>query len=190
MNIKFNKKYTHEEFFNPDFQNWLQKNMPVGKIRVDSNPYNQGKQVELYYFFDHIDNFSTYIINQDNINGVYYCFDIRWKEDYTGTFTLLNPYQNIKPEVYEVGDTVEVLENLKDCRNFIETSVLKNHIGDIFTITEVFDDYSGICYTLDSNFTYPHYCLKKVNISKLKETINIDGIDYTLSEIKKALKNL
>lgn len=169
MTPQFNKKYTKEEFFNPDFQEYLRKNMPVGKIRVDSNADGEGQEVELFYYIStYIGNemyFSSYITNQTSVGGINYAFDKSWKYDYTGTFTLLNPYNNIKPELYQVGDIVEVLENIKDCKDFYDCIPEKQEsIGKTFKIKYVFDShYDGICYLLENDYRYAHHCLKKVN---------------------------
>lgn len=196
MTPQFNKRYTKEEFFNPEFQDWLRKNMPVGKVKVDNNPHSKGGEAEIYYRIDTDGDFSTHIINQNNIDSINYAFCVFWKDGYTGTFTLINPYQNIKPELYQVDDTVEVLENIKDCEDFYDCLPEKQEsVGKTFKVKYVLDGhYEGICYLLDNDCTYPYYCIKKVNsvnsTEKQKQDLieKIKDLQSQIEELKNQTK--
>jgi hypothetical protein len=116
--------------------------------------------------------------------------DIKWYEGYYDL--ILEDNQNTKPEVYQVGDKVEILENARECGDFhIWASEKHNMVGQLgFEINEVVDGMGGIRYWIynfekSGIFLFPHYCVRR--IEKKEETINIEGKDYTLSQIKKAL---
>jgi len=191
---QFDKKYTPEEFFSPEFYTWLKNKMPVGKVKVEKSPRNRGTYQELWYDFKG-GAFNTYGHGQDNIDGQDYSFfREEWQFSYNGNFTLINPnpYQSFKPEVYMVKDMVKVLDNARGCGSFESWDTEKiKMIGEVFEISEVIDDTYGIYYILNTpnKYTFPHYCLRRVSLKQEQETINIDGKDFTISEIKKIIQS-
>jgi hypothetical protein len=71
--------------------------------------------------------------------------------------------------VYEVGDTVEVLENAREMGNWKSLSYAEKRIpmiGNTYEIVSVADIVYGVSYELKYDDTYifafPHYCVRKV----------------------------
>jgi hypothetical protein len=147
----------------------IENNMLAGQVWVDHNPEKKGERTLLWFCIDCDGELSTYILNQLNINNVDYINASPWHTDYTGTFELVLPYnQFTKPEVYAVGDTVEVLENAKECDDYIIWSQKhKNMLGKQLSIIAVQDHRGGICYSLvdaqgGGGYNFPHYCVRKI----------------------------
>jgi hypothetical protein len=146
----------------------INNNMLAGQVWVDSNPFGDGKRTLLWFCIDTDKELSTYLGMQHKIKSVDYAYlGIRWYNEYKGSFELVIPFdQFTKPEVYAVGDTVEVLENVREIGNWENLSPEKRSsmIGKCYKIVTVYDDFEGIYYTLNNRnrFVFPHYCIKKV----------------------------
>ena len=145
----------------------IENNMLAGQVYVDSNPHGVGERTLLWFDINSGEKLCTHIRTQYNIKGIGYTYNSDWHEDYTGSFELVLPYnQFTKPEVYKVGDTVEVLENVREIGNWENLSPEKRSsmIGECYKIVTVYDDFEGIYYTLNNRnrFVFPHYCIKKV----------------------------
>ena len=166
-----------------------ENNLLAGQVWVDHNPYGDGERTLLWYSINLYNKISTNIFNQHYIKGVDkgvdYAQSSTWHNSYKGTFELVLPYnQFTKPEVYAVGDTVEVLENVREIGNWedVVSENKKSMIGNCYEILGVNDDYSGIHYGLkyDDNdkYIFPHDCVRKVENPPR---------EMTLEEIEKEL---
>ena len=160
-------------------------NMSAGQVYVDNSPDGVGEHTLLWFFINFSDKINTDISNQHDINGVDYAYSVNWHTDYTGSFELVLPYtQFTKPEVYAVGDTVEVLENATEIGVWTSLTSDKRQamVGNCYKIVSVYDTVYGIYYKLEydnsDNFYFPHYCVRKVE-NPLRE--------MTLEEIEKEL---
>jgi hypothetical protein len=101
------------------------------------------------------------------------------------------PFQNIKPEVYEVGDTVEVLEVAREAGNYEYWSEkVEQMIGKQFCVENVCDDCDGVSYEL-GGYHFPSYAVRKVvdfaetepePEPKPDEIIELNGKKYKLIE--------
>jgi hypothetical protein len=146
----------------------LENNLRVGQVWVDSNPYGEGEKTLLFFIItDNV--FGTNICSQHDVKDIDYAFDAYayWHSKYKGTLELLInncDCQNMKPEVYEVGDWVEVLPNIKEIGDYDKFNSIKKEMeGKQFEITRVRDTYEGLCYTTNDSYIFPNYCLKKVD---------------------------
>ena len=95
-----------------------------------------------------------------------------WKDEYTGTFTLID-LRYTKPEVLKVGQKVKIIRN--------------NEITNTGTIYWVCDDkHKGLCYDVEINSeqhiitTIPHYCVMPVEEEKVQE---IPELENTLEQL-------
>jgi hypothetical protein len=99
------------------------------------------------------------------------CFEANsfyfWKNDYTGTFTLIDPlYQ--KPEVLKVGQKVRIMESARECGDYETRDELV--IGKVQTIRNVRDGREGIQYGFDYH-SFPHYCVMPVEEEEEERTL-------------------
>jgi len=93
-----------------------------------------------------------------------------------------------KIKTLEVGDKVRILENIKEIENFESwNDEVKKMIGEIFEIEGVNSNSSGFSYECDG-CRFPHHCVSPVLEEEHEETINIEGKERKLSEIKEALR--
>ena len=143
----------------------IENNMLAGQVYVDHNPCGEGERTLLWFYIPiNINIVNTNIYNQHDINGVDYAYASGWHNSYKGSFELVMPYtQFTKPEVYAVGDWVEVLENVYTITDVTGSSWEEEETH--FKITQVIDTYHGISYRLQCDGRYdvlPHYCVKKV----------------------------
>lgn len=107
---------------------------------------------------------------------------------YDELIAIFTDQQFKKPEVYQVGDYVEILESVIDCTPDVAThwvELANEMIGKIGQIILVRDNFAGINYEVDYKINsqvkrglFPHYSVKKVK--KPKETLEL-----TLEEIAK-----
>lgn len=152
------------------------------QIRVQSNPYGKGGEQVLWAECYNWKNFNTDLVNQGSIDGVNYACWLNWESHYKGTFDLIDPFadqQFKKPEVYQAGDYVEVLENTRECGGFEGwASEVKEMVGGIFEIIGVTDSSKGVIYALGVGYSFPHYCVKKVE--KPEELT----LEITMAQIK------
>jgi hypothetical protein len=171
-------------------------NFPAWRAKVDHNPNGEGSPTWLWFGIDDDDGFlHTYFSDQDDINNVDYAWDKHWHTIYKGTFQLdSNPFQNIKPEVYKVGDTVEVLEVARKVGNYeYWFEKVEEMIGKRFCVENVCDDCDGVSYGL-GGYYFPSYAVRKVvdfadlenpeSEPELKpdEIIELNGKKYKLIE--------
>ena len=148
----------------------IDNNILAGQVWVDSNPYGDGERTLLWFSIDNDNELSTCISGNDRIEGVDYAYlGESWHGVYTGSFELVLPFtQFTKPELYQVGDTVEVLENVRETRDWerVQSEQRKAMIGNTYKIVVVEDTICGICYELEYkdgySITFPHYCVRKV----------------------------
>lgn len=130
------------------------------------------------------DTVNLYAIND---NSEYWPY--QWLDgSYTGTFTLIDPCEGKKPQPFEVGDYVEVLENARECGDFKDwRSEKKEYVSSTGIIRQVFDDSDGISYIVDEGWLLPHYCLRKVDPPKPK-TVTLELTKEQLQKIQDILK--
>lgn len=135
------------------------------QVWVDSNPYGDGSKKLLWANIDGRDLLCTFFYNQSDINGVDYEGLTPWRDDYTGTFTLVDPFEEIKyqkPQVLPVGTKVEILESARECGDYeYWDQDKKDMIGNHYTIIYVHDHSEGLFYETDT-YTFPHYCVRPV----------------------------
>jgi hypothetical protein len=108
------------------------------------------------------------------------------------------PFQNIKPEVYNRGDMVEVLEVAREVANYEDwDDEKKEMIGKQFCIERAYTDLGGVCYGL-GDYYLPHFAVRKVvDFAELekpkpepeKKTVTLELTDEQLEKIKEVLKN-
>ena len=99
-----------------------------------------------------------------------------WKDEYTGTFTLIDPrYQ--KPEVLKVGQKVRIMESARECGDYETRDELV--IGKVQTIRNVRDGREGIQYGFDYH-SFPHYCVMLVEEEEVQE---IPELENTLEQL-------
>jgi hypothetical protein len=143
-----------------------ENNILAGQVWVEHNPLEKGDRTLLWFYISS-NKIGTNIYNQHDIEGYNYSYVHTWHNIYKGSFELVLPYnQFTKPEVYAVGDWVEVLENAKEIGNWknLSPEQRSSMIGKCYKIDGVSDHCSGIYYTLNDrySFIYPHYCVKKL----------------------------
>jgi hypothetical protein len=147
------------------------------QIEVDSNAQNDGGKQVLWanIFKGQLD---TCMLEQDDIDNVRYdWFNYTWRDDYKGTFTLIDPrYQ--KPEVLKVGQKVRIMESARSHSD-------KELIGKIFTIDFVRDNNMGVYYEIDM-YKFPHYCVMPVEEEEEPER-TIEDILSELSDTDKEI---
>lgn len=159
-----------------------QNNIIVAQVWVDHNPYNKGERALLWFHMP--DAWITTHLNH-KINDIDYSYDTEWHDEYKGSFELVLQFdQFTKPEVYQVGDVVEVLESAKDCGTYEEwEEIRRNMVGKKYRISKTHDDRSGVSYSLyndveETCYSFPHYSLKKIK-NPIKE--------MTIQEIEEKL---
>ena len=178
-------------------------------VTVNHNPFGEGGKQTLIaetnlseFLGTHY--LSTHYLGQDDIEGIDYSYDSSWTDGtYKGTFDLdTTPFQNIKPEVYKVGDTVKILENVRECGNYNEWAENKKEtIGKIFKIFAVDDSDYGVSYGIQHPIylwfaSFPAYCIQKIEPVEPEpepepQTITIGGDTYPVTpEFLTALSNL
>jgi len=152
------------------------KNRPF-QIEVKSNPFgNYGKKI-LWANIDTYNALETFI---GDINGVEYSYRTSWKDDYKGTFTLIDPrYQ--KPEVLKVGQKVRIMESVKDVGEWIIDGAenLRNMASLETKIDEVWDNEIGVNYRIGM-YKLPHYCVIPVEEEEVQE---IPELGNTLEQL-------
>jgi len=103
------------------------------------------------------------------------------------TITEIKPIPR-KIKMLKVGDKVRILENIKEIKSYeYWDNKAKEMIGKIFEIEEVDSNSSDISYQCD-DYRFPHHCVSPVLEEEREETINIEGQERKLSEIKEALR--
>lgn len=137
------------------------------QVWVDSNPYGDGGR-QLLWGFLHKEYLSTHMFSQYNINGINYAWAV-WGSIYKGTFTLVDPFEEIKyqkPEVLPVGTKVEILESARKCGDYKDWSDDKTSMqGKSATIVRAYDTTEGVFYEVSTGSFYccfPHYCVRPV----------------------------
>ena len=165
----------------------------AGQIWVKDSPYGGGERTLLWFYIqDSVQNPSDSLplgISTFVYGNKYYAHNVGWDE-YKGTFELVLPFtQHTKPEVYQVGDTVEVLENVRECGDYEKLGEEEKLIvGKKVTIAHVVDNFYGLSYQIINGCYLPHYCVrrveppKKTKISK-QEIADKFGVDVTNIEI-------
>jgi hypothetical protein len=103
-----------------------------------------------------------------------------WKNDYKGTFTLIDPlYQ--KPEVLKVGQKVKIMESARECGDFRGWGdMVEDMIGKTFEIEDRDDGVSGVNYLINGLYTVPHYCVMPVEDEEVQE---IPELENTLEQL-------
>jgi hypothetical protein len=148
----------------------IKNNILAGQVWVETNALGEGTRTILWFHINCVGEINTYILNQSNINDFDYAYMSDWHSEYKGSFELVLPFdQFTKPEVYKVGDTVEVLENAREIGNWKNLSHAEKRspmIGNTYKIISVDDTVYGVYYTFkydnNYNFTFAHYCVRKV----------------------------
>ncbi len=186
MPFQFYKKYTVAEV--KELLNEIAEKYPIGKVWVDHNPNNQGEKTCLYYYIDMRGDFSTWVQSQNNINKIDYRSGISWIDGtYKGTFTFVPVNEGVKPQLFEVGDLVEVCESARECGDFEDWNrEKKDMIGKQYIIDKVKDDSYGIRYMISDFYLFPHYALKKVIEAPkpIKKSVTLELTDEQLQQIK------
>ena len=145
---------------------------------VDYNPFGEGERTKLPFVRTH-NRISSAFDKSANIDGVDYAWVGSWERNYDGLFEIVeeeptNP-QHQKPEIYQVGSTVEILESARDCGTYSNwDSAKQGIIGTEQVIEKVYDDSSGVAYSMESLVDYatlvPHYCVKLISKPQTKLT--------------------
>lgn len=156
----------------------VENNKLVGQVWVESNPGSEGTRTLLNFYISGSNSnqcLYTAIYGQADIGGVDYWYGTCWYDDYKGTFELVLDYCNCqfkKPEVYKVGDYIEVVESIKEVgENFYKLSDYE--IGATYKIERVYDDAAGVYYVCeDMDDSIPFYCVRKVEQPIKEMTIN------------------
>ena len=89
--------------------------LKAGKLKISSNPFGDGEEQTLIFYVNEHGELSSCVEGQDDIDGVAYTNSSYWASFYKETFTPVETpceCQHKKPEVYKIGDTVEVLPNI------------------------------------------------------------------------------
>lgn len=167
------------------------------RVKVQSNPFGQGGEIELTFIIDEDGQFSASCCGQYYINDIRYTLG-SWEDDYDGTFELVEP-AHVKPEVLPVGTYVKILQNIKDCGDYNEwTDFRKNYIGRKFIICKVNDNCFGVYYSIAEisdnicnyeGIVFPHYAVQKCNSLK-PETVEANGKIVLKSEYDLAIAGL
>jgi hypothetical protein len=141
---------------------------------------------------------STFNSGQHNINGVDYAFTATWTDGtYTGTFDLdTTPFQHIKPEVYKAGDTVQILENARDCGDYCDwDDDKKSMVGKVFKIFSVYDTNEAVWYSIQPTksawyVNFPLYCIQKIETipEPVEELLQVQLTEKQFSKLKEMLK--
>ena len=195
----------------------LQEKQTIVEAWVECNPFGKGKRTKLKFGLDKYGDLSTYCFGQDDIEGVYYGWDVKWFNLYKGTFELVDELP-VKPEVYKAHDWVIVDEQymLKNCEygdyaDKLEAEdkslKIKSQIGRPLKIHYAIDEYDetgGVSYQVIYNtlpkeeehkYTYvetirvPYYAVKRVNPPEA-ETITINNKTYLKSKYDLAIAEL
>jgi hypothetical protein len=123
------------------------------------------------------------------------CFETNsfyfWKNDYTGTFTLIDP-RYTKPEVLKVGQKVRIMESIFDIASKYDLTALKNDcVGKISIILEVYDTAGGVNYKIDNkdvrHIFLPHYCVMPVEEEEEIQERTLEDILSELSDTDKEI---
>jgi len=171
------------------------------RVTVDHNPFGEGGKQTLSAYTDKDGDLDTQGLKEYKFDGVDYGHDFAWTDGtYTGTFGLeTTPWQNIKPEVYAVGDTVMILENARECGGYKKWGSQKvSMIGrKTCRIEKVGDNDSGLYYgikdfTSGYVYNFASYCIQKIaNPETITITITINGKEYlSTPELEAVLSRL
>jgi hypothetical protein len=155
------------------------------QIEVESNPLGKGSKQILWGFISDENTLNTYGLRQSNINGTDYAYSGSWELYYTGTFTLIDPrYQ--KPEVLEVGTKVKIIESARDIGKYDTLGIKgERQISNIYTISEVIDNFSGVSYETYNGKLFPHYCVMPVEEEKEDDDLRcIPGFEGMIEEVE------
>ena len=168
----------------------IKNNHLAGQVWVDHSPFGDGERTLVWFMIEDSKRIHTFAQGQHSIGNIHYTYSTFWHKKYKGSYELVLPFtQHTKPEVYEVGDWVEVLPNVKQVYDSYGNGWSEQET--IFKITQVIDYYHGISYRLncDGDFNVlPHYCVKKVETPKKtkiskKEIAKKFGVDVANIEI-------
>lgn len=146
-------------------------NILAGQMWVDHNPKGNGRRTLLWFSINENADLDTYMITQGCINNIDYQDNYGWHNYHTGSFELVLPFdQFTKPEVYEIGDTVEILLNIKECgKYYLFDDEKKEMIGKEYKIEHVIDNNAGVHYVILDCY-FPHYCVKKIETPVVEMT--------------------
>ncbi len=160
-----------------DLVNYCKKNnILVGQVWVETNPKGEGSRALLWFCVQDYD-LSTHFPGQCDIDNIDYAWVDYWHETYKGSFELVIPYtQFTKPEVYKVGDYVEVLESVKEIGSGYYDAY---EIGGKYKIEAAYDTGQGVYYACQgASYYIPFYAVKKVE-APIKE-MRIEDIQKEL----------
>ena len=191
--IKFDNAYDLVEYC-------IIMNIITGKVWVEHDPYGNGKRALLQFYIPRSDDivistnvYGNKIMELDNDKGfseIDHGYEMEWVNYYKGTFELVLPFdQHTKPEVYQVGDTVEVLENVRECGDYKEwNEQAQSLVSTKHKIVVVYDWENGVSYEIKNGCILPHYCVRRVEPSKItklskQEIADKFGVDVTNIEI-------
>jgi hypothetical protein len=174
--------------------------IPTLRMRVQSNALGKGSPQWLWANLEDHLSLNTCLGNQHDIDGVNYAFlGSSWEDLYEGTFDLdTAPFQNVKPEVYQVGDTVEVLDTVKldaifyNLRSTIQERI-KDMVGKTFKIQTTYDNDHSVFYEVNGR-DLPHYAVRKIidfndiEKSESQEKITVELTSEEYNKLKKILQ--
>jgi hypothetical protein len=150
------------------------------QIEVESNPYGEGEKQVLWACSYRDSKLDTCLLQQHDINGIRYSYGINWKEEYKGTFTLIDPrYQ--KPEVFKVGQRVKIMESARECGYFRDwENEHLDMIGKTFFITRIEDCSLGVYYVING-YNFPHYCVMPIPVEEEEEEDDVKNDKLTIN---------
>ena len=157
------------------------KNLTYNQL-IELAPKDRPFQIEtdtLYPVWAYItDNDDLYTIFQEYTRGF-------WKDEYKGTFTLIDPrYQ--KPEALKVGQKVRIYVHYKWYGED------KEFYGELGKINQVWDTASGISYTVelkDTSELFPHYCVQPVEEEEEKEDNDLT-VKLLINDLEELLRDI
>ena len=136
---------------------------------VDHNPKGEGKRTKLLFEMIYNDSITSWL--PENLlpeDPVDYQFNTSWAKYYEGTFTLAEETEDLRfrrPDVYEVGDLVQVMDIAREVGGFeIWSTKAQDMVGNVYIINTVNDNSNGVYYNLkngEGEYRFPCYCVKK-----------------------------
>ena len=146
----------------------ITNNQLAGQVWIDHNPFGDGERTLVWFMIEDSKRIHTFAQGQHSIGNIHYTYSTFWHKKYKGSFELVLPFdQHTKPEVYQVGDTVEVLENVRECGDYEKWGEEEKFIvGKKVTIAHIEDSFYGLSYQIINGCYLPHYCVKKVETPK------------------------
>lgn len=173
------------------------------QVVVQSNPFGEGGKQTLWAT-NCCNYLNTFLLLQGDISNVDYAFNTMWENEYKGTFDLIiHHLDDTTLETFQVGDEVEILDNIMENYPTNKSLNVKIPIGpkieckNLFRIKSIYESTSGnISYRLCTgqyiDIELSHNCLRKVvNKKPEPKTITIGDKTYVVTEeLTNALKNL